>query len=270
MEDILPSSSCPPSPQRRRLSVDSSSSTSSSVPNHHHSLRNHHQHHSHPSPATTVASNFTSSKMPSSAQRVPQRHTIPQDHLNICRSILHGLQRHSDAGPFLFPMDPLEWNWSDHPSDPSNSTNHQFPTPPIEQTPHVARPMDLSTVEQLLDDNAYPSVTAFMQDLRLIFENARKIWASPSSTSGPVGTTHNPVTAVGVSSTKRRGSGAGGVAIRKLADGLEAYLDWQVGRLSPDVRSHFTSQPIPSTSSLVSVLQGSPPHTPNDNKNIQQ
>ncbi|KAJ3112229.1 hypothetical protein HDU96_004766 [Phlyctochytrium bullatum] len=162
---------------------------------------------------------------------IPPKKMSP-DHLNLCHSILHGLQRHADAGPFLFPMDPTDWDWATSSASSSTSTT-TLPAPrapttrrdrsasassdcfPTTTTP---RPMDLSTVEDLLSTGRYPTPADFMRDLRLIFDNARRMWDGGEP------------------------SAAAAAAIRKHADGLEAYLEWQVARLPAAARPVFATR----------------------------
>ncbi|KAI9594839.1 Bromodomain-containing protein [Syncephalis fuscata] len=67
-------------------------------------------------------------------------------------AIVRQLKKHRDAWPFLQPVDPVALKIPDYPTI-------------------VKRPMDLSKVEQQLNNKEYTHVNDFISDVRLIFEN---------------------------------------------------------------------------------------------------
>ena len=70
------------------------------------------------------------------------------------RNLLHRLQAHKLAFPFLTPVD---WNSLTLPSYPSI----------------IKKPMDLSTVAKKLENDKYKRVEKFFADLYLIWDNCQ-------------------------------------------------------------------------------------------------
>lgn len=70
-----------------------------------------------------------------------------------CQKILSLLQKHSYAGPFLYPVDPEALGIPDYPTI-------------------VKEPMDLSTVEKKLKTGQYLVPSQFATDIRKIWSNA--------------------------------------------------------------------------------------------------
>jgi len=75
--------------------------------------------------------------------------------LDHCKKILHYLKTHKNAWPFLEPVDPVALNIPDYPEI-------------------IKNPMDLSSVEERLDNGEYASIDDFAEDLRLIWANAER------------------------------------------------------------------------------------------------
>ncbi|KAJ3212834.1 hypothetical protein HDU67_003575 [Dinochytrium kinnereticum] len=69
-----------------------------------------------------------------------------------CKSVLSSLQRHNAAWPFKVPVDPVVAGAPDY----FNIVRH---------------PMDLQTVGQKLTEGSYTVLTAFVDDVKLIFDN---------------------------------------------------------------------------------------------------
>ncbi|KAI9205640.1 uncharacterized protein BJ171DRAFT_567387 [Polychytrium aggregatum] len=86
----------------------------------------------------------------------PSPHTLSPDQHQLGLLILHHLQRHADAGPFLFPLDPKDWNLPDLSPDP-------------------ACVFDLDTIERRLASHAYASLLEFVDDIRLALRNAQRL-----------------------------------------------------------------------------------------------
>lgn len=74
-------------------------------------------------------------------------------HFNICRMFLYQIQNHNKAWPFLKPVD------KDEVPDYYNT---------------ITSPMDLSTMEERLDQGFYTSPQILIDDLKLIFNNCRQ------------------------------------------------------------------------------------------------
>ncbi|KAJ3088672.1 hypothetical protein HK102_008209 [Quaeritorhiza haematococci] len=167
----------------------------------------------------------------------------------MCLSILHGLQRHQDAGAFLFPFDPLAWD--------------------LQGESHVSveKPVDLQTIETRLLSSAsssgvaaagathqqgsqlvaptasntsvphqiYRSVDDFIADLRLMFANAKKYFGNNPSSSA-----------------------------HKQAKALEDFLDWQLTKGEQKVESlAAASTPPESEISTPSPIEPSITRTTN-------
>ena len=113
-----------------------------------------------PTPSSLIKSELSSS---SGTQRPISPLRLSHAQYSFCLSILHGLQRHFDAGPFLFPPDPQGWGLPNYDSI-------------------VKHPMDLSTVEKKLNQDMYATPIEFIYDLRLIFDNMRAYYAPNTNT----------------------------------------------------------------------------------------
>lgn len=78
--------------------------------------------------------------------------TMTREQLKYCGAIMKQLKRHRDAPAFLNPVDPVLLKIPDYPLV-------------------VKNPMDLSTVDQKLNNVEYDSVDDFVRDVNLIFSN---------------------------------------------------------------------------------------------------
>lgn len=72
--------------------------------------------------------------------------------LRYCNTILKNLRRLKDVYPFLKPVDPVALNIPDYLNV-------------------IKKPMDISTVQTILDNNEYKSYTEFNEDVETIFAN---------------------------------------------------------------------------------------------------
>ncbi len=77
---------------------------------------------------------------------------LAREQLRYCATVLKGLKRHPQAGPFLLPVDPVALNIPEY-------------------VTIVKSPMDLSTVTAKLDAGQYESADAFAADIRLMLSN---------------------------------------------------------------------------------------------------
>ncbi|KAJ3277514.1 hypothetical protein HK104_003238, partial [Borealophlyctis nickersoniae] len=87
---------------------------------------------------------------PHQTQNQQQQQNLSYEERTLAVSILNQMQRHSDAGPFLFPIP--RWRLPDYDRV-------------------VKHPMDLSTVQQRLKKDGYGSVWDVVEDLRTMLEN---------------------------------------------------------------------------------------------------
>ncbi|CAM9873566.1 unnamed protein product [Ectocarpus sp. 4 AP-2014] len=78
-----------------------------------------------------------------------------QSPLELCRQALEELIRHQHGAPFTAPVDPTRDRCPDY-------------------LMVIEQPMDLGTVAETLDAMKYHDAAAFVSDVRLIFDNARK------------------------------------------------------------------------------------------------
>ncbi|CAN0156455.1 unnamed protein product, partial [Ectocarpus fasciculatus] len=78
-----------------------------------------------------------------------------QSPLELCRQALEELIRHQHGAPFTAPVDPARDRCPDY-------------------LMVIEQPMDLGTVAETLDAMKYHDAGAFVSDVRLIFDNARK------------------------------------------------------------------------------------------------
>ncbi|KAJ3327378.1 hypothetical protein HDU76_011908 [Blyttiomyces sp. JEL0837] len=123
-----------------------------------------------PLPTSTTTTTTTGIHPPISssfASAVATFHSTSElspDDYNVCLSILHGLQRHSDSGPFLFPLNPKDWS--------------------VDESVYrsIENPIDLGTIEKKLsgvsggENEGYATVQEFLDDLLLMFRNCLKLW----------------------------------------------------------------------------------------------
>lgn len=72
--------------------------------------------------------------------------------LKHCSTVLRGLKRHAQAGPFLFPVDPVALGIPDYPTV-------------------ITNPMDFSTIQKKLDGSDYESAEQFHDDVKLMLNN---------------------------------------------------------------------------------------------------
>lgn len=77
---------------------------------------------------------------------------LARDQLKACHNILKGLKRHRDAAPFLRPVDPIALGIPEY-------------------RDIIKHPMDLSTIQQKLDTEAYGCGADFVADVRLMLSN---------------------------------------------------------------------------------------------------
>ncbi|CAG8556475.1 5279_t:CDS:10, partial [Acaulospora colombiana] len=77
---------------------------------------------------------------------------MSREHLKQCNNIIRELKHHSNAAPFLEPVDPVKYGIPDY-----------FDI--------IKKPMDLGTVDTKLNNVEYGNVDAFIADVRLIFSN---------------------------------------------------------------------------------------------------
>ncbi len=75
-----------------------------------------------------------------------------KEQLKYCAFILRGLKRHSQAGPFLHPVDPVALGIPDYPTI-------------------IKNPMDLSTIQSKIDMHVYESPEQLKDDVKLMFTN---------------------------------------------------------------------------------------------------
>ncbi|OZJ03714.1 hypothetical protein BZG36_03297 [Bifiguratus adelaidae] len=78
--------------------------------------------------------------------------SMPKEQFKYALAIIRTLKRHRDIKPFLEPVD----------ADKLGIPNYRQV---------IEQPMDISTVDRKLNNNQYPSVDNFIQDVRLIFSN---------------------------------------------------------------------------------------------------
>lgn len=87
---------------------------------------------------------------------VPDKQEVPKilgkDKLKWCLTTLKTLKKHHEAGPFLQPVDPVALGIPDY----------------LEK---IKKPMDLSTIEQKLNQSNYSDPAEFVADVRLMLDN---------------------------------------------------------------------------------------------------
>ncbi|KAI9483031.1 MAG: Bromodomain-containing protein [Benjaminiella poitrasii] len=107
---------------------------------------------------TTNSNNHFESEhisLPSPPQQKQQERTMTRDQHKYCCAIMRNLKKHRDAAPFLNPVDYVKLNVLDYPLI-------------------ITHPMDLSLVDQKLNNSEYLSVDNFVADVRLVFSNCFK------------------------------------------------------------------------------------------------
>ncbi|KAG1140984.1 hypothetical protein G6F38_008738 [Rhizopus arrhizus] len=80
---------------------------------------------------------------------------MTKDQMKYCAAIMRNLKKHRDAAPFLNPVDYIKLNVPDYPQV-------------------IKRPIDLTLIDQKLNQNEYVTVDDFVADVRLVFNNCFK------------------------------------------------------------------------------------------------
>ena len=88
----------------------------------------------------------------SAPHSVARKPLMTREQRKYCSAIIKQLKRHRDAPAFLYPVDPVLLKIPDYPDV-------------------IKHPMDLSTVENKLNNVEYETVDDFVADINLIFSN---------------------------------------------------------------------------------------------------
>ncbi|KAJ3092278.1 hypothetical protein HK102_009089 [Quaeritorhiza haematococci] len=109
-----------------------------------------------PKSSSMNSSQVQSTRLSAPSVIAPAGTPLAQQQLKFClNQIIKSLKRLKDAGPFLYPVDPVALG---------------IPT----YFSIIKHPMDLSTVQSKLEKGEYPTVQEFIDDMELMFNNCLK------------------------------------------------------------------------------------------------